>query len=207
MNETQKDNSTIWITLSGIALLALAMLAGMTLAGCSMLDRMYDQKVTLEPGQITATNTVYWTNVVVQPAVTNPATGEITPARLQHVITPEITYEYGSAVTKTNLVPKPGVDALIGVGGSMPIPWAGPLGIVVGAAYGIYAAARNKKAARAVILGVEAGRKILQETPEGQKLDSRLRAELIKHQEAAGVVDQVASMVKEYTGKTKQSVN
>ena len=64
---------------------------------------------------------------------------------------------------------------------------------------------RNKKALSAVVLGVEAGRKILQETPEGQKLDAQLKDALIHYQEVAGVLNKVSGIVNNITGDTVKS--
>lgn len=205
-NAAHRRQSAINIMFWGLVLFAIAAILAIAATGCATADRMYDQQVVTEPGQVIATNLVYQTNLVVtSPAVTNAATGEITAPVITQVVTPVITYDYAPPITRTNLVPKPGVEGLIGIGGSLPLPWAGPAGLALGAIYAVYANIRNKKTKVALIQGIEAGRRILQETAEGQKLDARIRAELIQHQAAAGVLNEVAKLVDSYTAPTTTS--
>jgi hypothetical protein len=187
-----------------LALLVLCV----TISGCSSLDRaLYRTQVETRPAEILATNTVTITNVVVVPEVvaTNQATGQVEvvePVRTNVVLTPRVEYVYAPPVTVTNLVPRPAVEAGLKAVEGAPFPMAGLAGILLGWAYSAYAAVRNKKTAVAVIQGIEAGRRILQETPEGQVLDKKIKDALIEHQETAGVLHQVTQLVTSYTGNT-----
>lgn len=102
----------------------------------------------------------------------------------------------------TNLVAKPVVENAIQVTGAAPIPWAGLASIVLGWAYSSYRSARNKKSAVALVTGVEAVRRILQETEEGRKFDRKLLDIVKEHQVAAGVVSEIGKLVLKHTSPT-----
>lgn len=85
---------------------------------------------------------------------------------------------------------------------ALPFPFAGTAGIALGWALTAYAAFRNRKLATALVTGIEAGRQILQTTPEGQKLDAKVKDALIAHQDAAGVLNAASSLVNSLTGNT-----
>lgn len=122
----------------------------------------------------------------VTPATTNAVSGIVTPEQTQYSVS-------APALGGAKLVT------------SLPIPFAAPAGIVLTFLLQGYASMRNKKALSAVVLGVEAGRKILQETPEGQKLDAQLKDALIHYQEVAGVLNKVSGIVNNITGDTVKS--
>lgn len=184
--------------------LALTALAAVVITtGCGTLDSLYEEQVSQLPGEIIGTNTVFTTNtVMVAAAQTNDVTGEITPAVLKEEVTPVITYEYSPPRYQTNLVPKAFVAGAIETTSALPFPFAGAAGLVVGFLYSAYAAVRNRKATKALVLGIEAGRKFLNETPEGRKLDAVIKDKLIEHQEAAGVLNEVGKLVNTYTTNT-----
>jgi len=195
-------------------------------SGCGTLDKMYDQKVTAVPGGIVATNIVWTTNIVqvmqtnvsTMLAATNATTGAITPAVITEVVTPvirqvatpQITYDYAPATYVTNLVEKPliagGIQGVTAIASATGIPWGGLAGIVLAGLYAGYAAIRNKKLSVALTTGIEAGRLVLQTTPEGQALDRMIKSKLIEHQALAGVLNDASKLVNEYTGTTTAPV-
>lgn len=174
------------------------------LSGCAGFDNVaYEKKVVETPGQITKTNITYLTNVVAVAATTNAVTGEITPPKIETKVTPVVTFEYAPPILTTNLVNRPIVDSAINTVGALPIPFAGTIAIGLGWLYSAYASWRNKKKAVALISGIEAARKVLLETDEGKKLDESIKAKLIEHQQAAGVLKEVSDLVQRYTTATK----
>lgn len=108
----------------------------------------------------------------------------------------------GASVTNIVLKVRPEIEGGAKILTALPFPFAGVAGTLVGFAASAYLALRQRKVAVALVQGIEAGRELLQNTPEGQKLDTKLKDELIKHQEAAGVVNAVAKLVNRYTGDT-----
>jgi len=197
-----------------ITLTLMLTLAVLTLTGCG-LDGLYRKQVTAVPGAMVGTNVTYGTNTtyvtnVVTLTLTNQVTHEVTQTNVvtvtpQMVVTPQVTYTYAPASYVTNLVERPEIKGLIEGGGSMlPIPGAGVIALLAGWAYSAYGAMRNKKLATALVTGIEAGRRILQETPEGQKLDARVKAALMEHQQWAGVLSEAGKVVERYTGETTE---
>jgi hypothetical protein len=110
------------------------------------------------------------------------------------VVTPERT--------ESVLVDKPIINSGLGMAKSVPIPYAGLLGSILGLFYTAYRMFRNKQALKAVVMGIEEGRKILQTTPELQAIDMKIKDALIRHQELAGVLTTVSDVVNTYTDKT-----
>lgn len=121
----------------------------------------------------------------VTPPSTNAVTGVVTP---------------GS--TNTTLVPKPSLVADTNLVAALPLPYAAPAGIGLGWLLTAYAYARQKKLSTALVTGIEAGRKILQQTPEGQALDAKVKDALIEHQDIAGVLNQASALVNSLTANT-----
>lgn len=186
---------------SGLTL-GLALLSVLT--GCSGLEAVLYQKETERAaGAIMATNLVFRTNLVMAAeARTNPATGEISSPQWRQVIVPEITYEYAPAILRTNLAPRPQVEGMLEGTHFLPVPFAGTIAMVLGWVYSAYAALRNRRVAKALVLGIESGRRLLLETPEGQRLDARIKDALVKHQEWAGALGETRRLVERYTGTT-----
>jgi hypothetical protein len=122
---------------------------------------------------------------VITPTVTNAVTG---------IVTPEIT----NAV----YVPAPAPQAAASFISTLPLPYAAPVGIGLGWLLTAYANMRNKKLSSALVTGIEAGRKILQETPEGQALDAKIKDLLIQHQDIAGVLNKASALVNDLTANT-----
>lgn len=191
---------TIVSIMTWLGLAAILFLPLLLLCGCASADRLlYDQQVTQRPGVILSTNIVYRTNVVVvDVARTNAATGEITPARLQQVIQPEISFSYAPPAYITNLVARPFIEGGLQTVGGLPFPFAGTAGLLLGWAYTAYRAVRNKQIGVAVMKSVEAGREFLQTTPEGVKLDEEFTRILEKHQDYSGVVREVRGLLDRY---------
>lgn len=102
----------------------------------------------------------------------------------------------------TNYVVNPVVAGTASIASALPIPWAGTIGTAVGLLASLYVSARRKKLSIALVEGIEAGRVILQTTPEGQILDSKIKDELIHHQEIAGVLSAASKLVSTYTSNT-----
>ncbi len=193
-----------------LLLLPLAGLVGLT--GCTGFDRaLFDQKVEAIPGQIVRTNTVYITNRVELPAVTNVVTnwlsGEVTqtikPPETKIIVTPTISYDYAPPTLVTNLVPRAGVQSLLDVGGGLPLPFAGALAALLGWAYSFYASVRNKKIAAGLVQSVQRGREFLQSTAEGRMLDEKFKAVLAEHQDTAGIVAEVDRLLARYVDAKK----
>jgi hypothetical protein len=126
-------------------------------------------------------------------------------AVIQHLAeTNAVTGAVIPAFAETNFVANPVITGAATVVSALPFPFAGVAGVLLGALPCMYAAFRNRKALVAVIQGIEAGRQVLQSTVEGKKLDAVVRGELIKHQDAAGVLKTVSNLVSDYTGNTTQ---
>ena len=140
-------------------------------------------------------------NLVLEAASTNSA-GIVTPARMVEVVTPEVSVQYAPPTYVTNLVPRAEVDA---GSGSVPVPWAGAVALGLGWLYSAYASLRNKQVAKALVQSVQVGREFLQSTPEGAKLDAEVKRLLARHQEYAGVADEVGKLLNTYVpGHTRQ---
>lgn len=106
------------------------------------------------------------------------------------------------AVTNTVLVDRPELTTAVAVGQTLPIPYVGLGASILGLLYTLYRNIRNKQALVSVVTGIEAGRKILQTTPELQAVDAKIKDFLIAHQEIAGTLQTVSSVVNSYTGDT-----
>lgn len=177
----------------GIAVLCAA------LCGCSHLDSLFDREVKKISDAAVRTNVVFETNMVLIAAGrTNAATGEVVPAQWRAVVQPIVTYEQAPAVYVTNLVPRASIEAGAKLAGALPVPWAGTVALGLGWLYSAYASIRNKQVSRALVQSVQVGREFLQSTAEGQKLDKAFRDKLERHQEFAGVADQVSKLLKDY---------
>jgi len=165
---------------SFVILLAIACF---TFIGCTALD-----KAVLSVHQ---TITPAITNAVAV-VTTNADGGKLT--NIAEVVTP--------AKTNSEFIPAPAASTGIKILGGLPIPWAGTAGAVLTAALSMYASGRNKKLAAALVTGIEAGRRILQTTPEGQALDVQVKAALVRHQSFAGVLSEAGKLVESLTGQT-----
>ncbi|MDE2102584.1 MAG: hypothetical protein KGL39_35380 [Patescibacteria group bacterium] len=194
--------------------LTVAAILTLGVCGCSSLDKLYSTQTFTNPATTNevAQVTPAFTNqtAVVHPATTNTLTGEITPPTTNIVlnVTPPVTNLVQvviPATTSTQLVPNSSVATGIQAAGAIPLPFAGVAAGLLGWLYTAYAAARNKKLASALVTGIEAGRQILQSTPEGQKLDAKVKDALIQHQELAGVLNQASALVNSLTGNTVAS--
>ncbi len=176
-----------------ISLLVAASIA-LLFSGCGALDKAYDQQAVVTPPQ-TNYVTINVTNVVnVPPTATVPAHQEIQ-------VTPTITATIKPAVTNFVLIDKPIVTSGLEVGKSLPIPYVGLGAAIIGLAYSTYRNIRNKKINVALIQGIEGGRALLQ-TPELRKYDDAIKAQLTKHQELAGVLNEVSALVNDHTTTT-----
>lgn len=136
----------------------------------------------------------------VTPAVTNIVAVVSTNSAGQS----ETNFEQHVKSAVTNTVYEPSTMAQVGVTaiGALPFPGAGTAGIALAWLATAYAAYRNKKLSVALVKGIDAGRQILQTTPEGQKLDAKFKDALIDHQEISGVLNAASQLVNEYTGDT-----
>jgi hypothetical protein len=137
------------------------------------------------PGCSTLDSALLTRHDTIEPAITNVVTGDVTPA-----------------VTNTTYTPNPIAQGTASTIGALPLPWCGTAGALLGAGIAMYANFRNKKLAGALVTGIEAGRQILQTTPEGQRLDGMVKEALINHQEAAGVLNAASKMVNDLTSNT-----
>jgi hypothetical protein len=137
------------------------------------------------------------------------STATVTPATTNQVVSVDATT--GQSVTNqvvmppaTNVTyaPSPVAVAATQTIAALPFPFAGTAGIALGWLLTAYAAWKNKKLSVALVQGIDAGRQILQTTPEGQKLDAKFKDALIEHQEIAGVLNAASTLVNDYTGDT-----
>jgi len=187
-----------------------ATLAAVTIisnTGCGTVHRTFynSQAVVTTRPAVTVTNLVMptvsqvFTNSYQTPAGDVVTEIETAPAGqvFQHITTAP-----AALVTNEVLTPKPLAMAAAKTVESLPFPFAAPIGIGLGWLLTGYASWRNKKLSAALVSGIEAGRLILQTTPEGQRLDARLKDCLIAHQEANGVLNAAARLVNAYTGDT-----
>jgi hypothetical protein len=178
--------------------------------GCGTLDALYHSQPVVTPA---VTNQV----PQITPAVTNQAvivTGPVTNSagivtapvtNVTITVTPPQTnmvFVVTPAVTNQVLAPNSSIQAGIQAAGALPFPFAGLGAIVLGWLYTAYAAFRNKKVSTALVTGIEAGRQILQSTPQGQALDAKFKDALIQHQDVAGVLNEVSAMVNSLTADT-----
>lgn len=138
---------------------------------------------------LTGCNTLDKALTTSQTTVTPPSTNAVTG-----VVTP------GS--TNVTILPNPVLVAGTNTIAGLPIPYAGVAGVGLGWLLQAYAYIRQKKLSTALVTGIEAGRKILQQTPEGQALDSKVKDALIEHQDIAGVLNQASALVNQLTANT-----
>lgn len=102
----------------------------------------------------------------------------------------------------TNYTVAPAVGTVTAIAGALPIPWAGTIASILGLGASLYVGARRKKLTVALVEGIEAGRTLLQASPEGRALDAQVKDALIHHQEIAGVLGAAARLVSQYTSNT-----
>ncbi len=192
--------ANLWRDAIWIMLWLCLVICGLVLTGCAPIERtLYRREVVSVPGPILATNVITRTNeIVLAPASTNALTGEVTPARVERRIEPEITYTHAPPTLVTNLVPRPELAGAIQAGGALPFPFAGAAALALGWAYSAYASVRNRRVGVALVQGIEAGREFLQSTPEGQKLDEQFKETLARHQNYAGVMRDVRTLLDRY---------
>lgn len=182
--------------------LVLVSVLAILFSGCAATkNALYGREVIEIPGEVIKTNTVVVTNIVVIEATTNAQTGAVTAPVIQHVLTPTITYEYAPTRYQTNLTTKPLISGSIDAVGAVPVPFAGLGAILLGWAYSGYAAWRNKKYTVVALQSVDAGRRILRETPEGRALDEKFKSKLSEYQAAAGILGVVNDVLKKHTAK------
>lgn len=155
---------------------------------------------TLLTGCDTLQNALLTPRQTVTPAVTNYVTTTITLPSGD--VAPVTTQVIRPAVTNTVWEPSAMAQGGTQLVGSLPIPGAATAGILGGWLLTAFAAWKNKKLSVALVKGIDAGREILQTTPEGQRLDAKLKDALISHQELAGVLNAAARLVNEHTGDT-----
>ncbi len=184
------------VTKGGIAIIIILLLLGLFASGCSTLDSFYAKQVEEIPGA-PIERTIYRTNVVLESAYTNSA-GSVTPERLVEVVMPEVSVQHAPPTYVTNLVPRGDVETGIKAAGAVPVPWAGAVALGLGWLYSAYASLRNKQVAKALVQSVQVGREFLQATPEGQKLDAEVKRLLQRHQEYAGVAEEVKKILEAY---------
>ena len=136
----------------------------------------------------------------VTPAVTNAV--EVVATDASGALVTNVTLHVTPAVTNVVYEPTPIAQAGAAAIGALPFPGAGTAAIVGGWLLTALAAWRNKKLSVALVKGIDAGRQILQTTPEGQRLDAKFKDALIENQEIAGVLNAASSLVNNYTGDT-----
>ena len=196
----KQQNKHMKYNLTKCSIYAVLLLSLGLLIGCTAIDKAYNKEVVYTPAK-TNTVTTFVTNTVVIAAVTN-ADQTVTPEKTQVVIVPTVEYTVVPATYKTNLVDNPSVTTTLAVAETLPVPYAGLVASIIALAYASYRNVRNKKALVAVVQGIDAGRKLLQNTPELRALDAKIKDVLIDHQEVAGVLQAVTKVVTEYTGDT-----
>lgn len=179
-----------------ILLIASLGLATLLISGCNSIDSAGYNKIPTEHPAVTNSVMVMETNSVINP-VTGKTEITVTPHEKVTVKPAYITYE---------LEEKPMITGGLNIVKSLPIPYAAIAGSLLAAIYGLYGRLRNGQALKAVVLGVDSAREIMQSTPQGRQIDSMLKDQLIKHQEAAGVLHVVSGVVNNYTGDTVKPV-
>jgi hypothetical protein len=159
-------------------------------AGCSTMEH-----ALLTPSQ-TVTPAV--TNIV---AVVSTNAAGVVSTNLAQVITP--------AVINTTYAPSTLAQGTLKFLEALPIPGAAPAAIFGGWALSAFAGWKSRQKGAlsvALVKGIEAGRQILQSTPEGQRLDQKFKDVLIDNQEVAGVLNAAGKLVNQYTGDTVKPV-
>ena len=169
-------------------LMVLLLCVAISVAACTGLDR-----VVTKPIPVAATNTV---EIVTPPVRVTNTVGDVeVRATTNYIFTVTTNWVVGPDV-------RPEIDAATSIISGLPFPWAGTAGVILGWLATAYVALRNRKVAVAMVQGIEAGRVILQTTPEGKVLDEKVRRALMDHQEMAGVLNAASSLVNAYTGVT-----
>jgi hypothetical protein len=102
-------------------------------------------------------------------------------------------------ILKTEFIPKPMIDNVIGGAGAIPLPYAGFASAILLGLYHGYAQLRNKRVNKALVLGGEGVLSALNTTPEGQALRAKAIQTLKDTQEKLGVRADVAKLVDELT--------
>ncbi len=181
--------------------------AVMVVAGCSTLDRAYDQEVTWESQPVVVTNMIpQYAEETIVVRETNALSGEvvshkaIVPVETGLLSVVETNYV---DVPVTNLVAKPGAESIIQGTATIVNTFAPGLGslfaLALGGLYHGYRQVRNKKVNEALVQGVETARAILETTPQGQQADAQLLKWLVENQKAAGVFTVVSDLVDQHS--------
>ena len=202
-----------------VILAAVVGLAGVMVAGCGTLDRLYTKQVTTTsaPSVQVVTNMVVATNLLVQVIertnivlVTNSTTGSVSGYATREALATNLVqvvqtnlvpvfYTNLVQVQVTNLVAKPGAEAAIAATGSVAntfFPGVGSIvALALGGLYHGYRQVRNKNVNAALVQGVETARAVLQTTPQGQAADDQFVRWLASHQKEAGVFQTVSTLV------------
>ncbi|HYE30971.1 MAG TPA: hypothetical protein VEH27_06075 [Methylomirabilota bacterium] len=187
--------------------LFLTLASAMLFVGCKSTDGgpsplqkfLYDHQVITVPGEVTRTNVVWQTNVVVvSEARTNETTGEVAAPVLKQVITPVVEYDYAPTTYRTNLVPRQSIDDGLQIVGALPIPYAGTATAFLGWLYTAYRARKNKQTNIALLASVQAVRDWLNTTPEGERTDEKVKQILIEQQTVRGAVTEVKRLLDKY---------
>jgi hypothetical protein len=86
---------------------------------------------------------------------------------------------------------------------SLGVPFAASGALGVGWLLQMYVTMRQRRLAKAGVLTIEAVRKFLNETPEGQVVDQKVKDVIIRSQKEQGVLSEVAKLVDRYTPQTR----
>lgn len=184
-----------------LLLLIFAAIALLTFTGCETARGLiYEERVTestgILPVDAVEIDGAYYDVATLEPGTYSPQ--QVIPA--------------GTAVTmrSVELVPSRQVETGIGIVSGLLGPYGGLAGLLATAGLGIYSAATRKnltKAERteqALIQGIDTFRDILDQTPQGAKIDQALTGALAKQQTALRVADHVRDLLRKYETPDKK---
>jgi len=214
-----------------LLLTTVTCLCGFT--ACAQLKSWFTQAGTVEQLAPATTNlvTLIATNTVAVPATTNAATGEITPGRVEFLLTTNVEPVVQPAVYFTNLALAPivqnSISAADTAASAAGIPWSHTVAEVVLAALGgllSWTNLRNRQrliseinghsntqsalstaqdVAQTLVQNFEQLRQVALTVPGyTRQIDDKVMTAIQAAQQIAGVKDQINALVDEHTGTT-----
>lgn len=178
-----------------VLLLFFAAFALLTFTGCETARGLvYEERVTESTG-ILPVDAVEIAGEYFDVATLAPGT-----------YSPQQVIPAGTAVTirSVELVPSRQVETGIGIVSGLLGPYGGLAGLLATAGLGIYSTVMNRRLSKsqrteeALVKGIDVFRDVLDQTPQGEKIDQALTGALAKQQTALRVADHVRDLLRKY---------
>ena len=196
------------LTLAGLAL-AVVLFAGCTSAPTPVEQHFFSIVTNVVPVVQMQTNTVYTTNVVTLEVSTTNTVNDVTHVTIQPVRDLIVTADthvslwtnLGVTYTYTANTNAAGVAQTARAVGNLFGPFGDLIGLGVAGLFGLWGAIRSRKASQmttgATVLSqsIEVLLNVIAATPQGQQLSDKLKLELARNQNAAGVLTEIAHLV------------